>query len=239
MERNATHTFPEWTEVALPERVPLLLFRQGQVALILGTVGTPWTAWKPYEPSPQAFSPRTTYQKPLPAVGFAKSVVDAPERSSRQSSPLSPRPGPTGSSARAPRRTSWKSARGTAFQLIVVIPPGRESRTLLSTSDGAVGVPVQMPPVQPSPSVQATPSLHAVPSGAAGFEQLPVPELHVPATWHWSLAVHTTGFDPAQTPAWHVSVWVHRLPSLHAVPFGAAGFEQVPVPELHVPATWH
>ena len=51
--------------------------------------------------------------------------------------------------------------------------------------------------------------------------------------------MHTTGFDPVHTPVWHVSVCVHALPSLHAVPFGAAGFEQAPVPELHVPATWH
>ena len=48
--------------------------------------------------------------------------------------------------------------------------------------------------------VHALLSLHAVPFGAAGFEQLPVPELHVPATWHWSLGVHTTGFDPVHTP---------------------------------------
>jgi hypothetical protein len=31
--------------------------------------------------------------------------------------------------------------------------------------------------------------------------------------------VQTTGFAPVQTPAWHVSAWVHALPSLQLVPF--------------------
>ena len=96
---------------------------------------------------------------------------------------------------------------------------------------------MQTPVWHVSVCVHRSPSLHAVPSGAVGFEQ-PVAGLHVPATWHWSLAVHTTGFVPVHTPVWHVSVWVHRLPSLHAVPFGAVGFEQ-PVAGLQVPATWH
>jgi hypothetical protein len=51
--------------------------------------------------------------------------------------------------------------------------------------------------------------------------------------------VHVTGFEPAQVPLWHVSVCVHALPSLQAVPFDAVGFEQVPVDGLQVPATWH
>ena len=29
---------------------------------------------------------------------------------------------------------------------------------------------------------------------------------HVPAAWHWSDAVHVTGFEPAQLPATHWSV---------------------------------
>lgn len=78
-----------------------------------------------------------------------------------------------------------------------------------------------------------------VPSASAGFEHVPVLGLHVPALWHWSSAVHVTGFDPVQTPVWHVSVCVHALPSLHVVPFDAVGFEHVPVEGLHVPATWH
>lgn len=63
--------------------------------------------------------------------------------------------------------------------------------------------------------VQASPSLHTVPLGAGGLEQAPVAGLHVPATWHWSPGVHTTGFDPAQTPPWQASFLVQALPSLH------------------------
>jgi hypothetical protein len=47
------------------------------------------------------------------------------------------------------------------------------------------------------------------------------------------------GFVPAQTPAWQVSLSVHRLLSLHGAPFGFAGSEQIPVAGLQVPATWH
>ena len=77
--------------------------------------------------------------------------------------------------------------------------------------------------------MQALPSLHAVPFARAGFEQVPFAGLHVPAEWHWSSAVHVTGFDPVQTPAWHESVCVHAFPSLHVVPFVRAGLEQTPV----------
>ena len=87
--------------------------------------------------------------------------------------------------------------------------------------------------------MHALPSLHAVPFGFAGFEQTPVPGPHVPALWHASLAVHTTGFAPEHVPDWQVSVWVHPFPSLHAVPFAARGFEQNPVSGLHVPTVWH
>jgi hypothetical protein len=51
--------------------------------------------------------------------------------------------------------------------------------------------------------------------------------------------VQTTGFDPVQAPAWHVSVCVHALPSLHDVPSAFAGFTQAPVAWSHVPAAWH
>ena len=49
--------------------------------------------------------------------------------------------------------------------------------------------------------------------------------------------MHITGFEPVQTPLWQVSVCVQGLPSLHAVPFPAFGFEQLPFAGLHVPAT--
>jgi len=40
-------------------------------------------------------------------------------------------------------------------------------------------------------------------------------------------------------PAWHESVSVQRLPSLQDVPSAFAGFEQVPLAGLQVPAVWH
>ena len=100
-------------------------------------------------------------------------------------------------------------------------------------------VPAQTPPVQTSVVVLGLPSSHVVPFVAFGFEHTPVAGLHVPATWHWSSAVQVTGFDPVQVPDWQVSLWVQRFPSVQVVPSFAAGFEQTPVPGLHVPATWH
>ena len=62
---------------------------------------------------------------------------------------------------------------------------------------------VHAPPWQVSVCVQPLPSLQAVLFAAAGFEHAPVLVVHVPAAWHWSLAVQVTGFDPVQTPPWH------------------------------------
>jgi hypothetical protein len=87
--------------------------------------------------------------------------------------------------------------------------------------------------------VQASPSEHAVPFGAGGLEHAPVEGLQLPASVHWLEAAQTTGFDPTQLPDSHWSVWAHALPSLQLVPFVAVGFEQTPVDESHVPATWH
>src|SRR3989442_1639289 len=99
--------------------------------------------------------------------------------------------------------------------------------------------PVQIPDSQVSVCEQASPSLHDVPFGAMGFEQRPVAGLQIPATWHASLAVQTTGFEPVQIPEWHVSVWVHLFRSLHEIPSGARGFEHRPVAGLQVPTRWH
>ncbi|HXU04619.1 MAG TPA: hypothetical protein VN903_26840 [Polyangia bacterium] len=68
--------------------------------------------------------------------------------------------------------------------------------------------------------MQLLPSLHDVPFALAGFEQAPVCMLHVPASWHWSCALQVIGFDPTHAPPWQVSVCVHGLASLHAVPLG-------------------
>ncbi len=99
--------------------------------------------------------------------------------------------------------------------------------------------PVQLPLWQVSVRVQALPSLQAVPLLAFGLEHRPVAVLQVPAVWHWSEAVQTTGLAPVQVPLWQVSVWVQALPSLHAVPLLAFGLEHWPVAVSQVPATWH
>jgi len=51
-----------------------------------------------------------------------------------------------------------------------------------------------------SPVVQALPSLQALPLIFTGFEHVPVVREQVPATWHWSEAVQTTGLPPVHTP---------------------------------------
>src|SRR2546422_2604214 len=101
-----------------------------------------------------------------------------------------------------------------------------------------MAAPLHTPALQVSAAVQALPALQAVPLATSGFEQAPVSGLQVPAMWHWSGAGQTT-VVPRQTPAWQLSAVVQALPSLHAMPFGAGGFEQVPVAGLHVPARWH
>jgi hypothetical protein len=58
------------------------------------------------------------------------------------------------------------------------------------------------------------------------LEHVPVDGLQVPATWQASLAVQVTGLAPLHTALWQVSVWVHALPSLQAVPFDFG--EQIP-----------
>jgi len=61
-------------------------------------------------------------------------------------------------------------------------------------------VPVHVPLWHESVCVHALLSLHVVPFAATGFEQMPVEGLHVPAAWHWSEAVHVTGFAPEHVP---------------------------------------
>src|SRR5438093_12174849 len=69
--------------------------------------------------------------------------------------------------------------------------------------------------------------------------QVPVAGSQVPAVWHWSEAVHTTGFVPTQAPATQASVCVHALPSVQGVPSAWAGLVQAPVAGSQVPAVWH
>src|SRR3989454_15385 len=97
-------------------------------------------------------------------------------------------------------------------------------------------VPRQAPAAQVSVCVQALPSSQGTPSALAGLLQVPVAGLQVPAVWHWSEAVHTTGFVPTQAPAWQVSVCVQSLPSSQGAPLDLAGLLQAPVAGLQVPA---
>lgn len=95
--------------------------------------------------------------------------------------------------------------------------------------------PVQVPAWQLSLLVHALPSLHVTPFVFGGFVQAPA--VQIPASWHWSLAVHASGAPPLQVPAWHASLTVQTSLSLHVVPSVLTGLLQTP-PE-HVPALWH
>src|SRR2546430_17402499 len=94
-----------------------------------------------------------------------------------------------------------------------------------------------MPAWQVSICVQASPSEQAVPSAWFGLEHVPLAGSQIPATWHWSSAVQTTGFAPMQLPAWQVSVWVQASPSAQALPSALFGLEQGPAAGSQTPAT--
>ena len=85
--------------------------------------------------------------------------------------------------------------------------------------------PRQTPAAHTSDVVQPLPSSQEVPSVSAGFEHAPVEVLQVPAEWHWSEAVQTTGV-PVHVPLWQLSPVVQGFPSLQAVPsaWPAQGF---------------
>src|SRR5207249_3635517 len=100
-------------------------------------------------------------------------------------------------------------------------------------------MPTQMAASQASVRVQALPSSQPVPSGLAGLLQTPDAGLQMPAVWHWSAAVHTTGLAPTQAPASQVSVRVQALPSSHGAPLSLAGLLQPPEAGLQTPAVWH
>jgi hypothetical protein len=99
--------------------------------------------------------------------------------------------------------------------------------------------PVQAPVWHVSVCVHPFPSLQVVPSGLAGLEQAPVVGLHVPALWHASSALHTTGLAPVHVPAWQVSVCVHASPSWHGDPLAFGTLEQSPVAGSQAPASLH
>lgn len=97
--------------------------------------------------------------------------------------------------------------------------------------------PTQAPSTHVSVLVHAFPSLQVVPSTAEGSLQTPVTGLHVPGTWHWLLAVQTSGV-PAQVPVVHTSFSVQAFPSLQLTPLGLSGLSHNPVRKLHVPGSW-
>src|SRR5882724_2225179 len=95
--------------------------------------------------------------------------------------------------------------------------------------------PTKAPAAQVFFCVQALPSSHGAPLGLGGLLHTPDAGLQTPAVWHWSAAVHTTGFAPAQGPASQMSVCVQALPSSHGAPSSLAGLLQTPDAGLQTP----
>jgi hypothetical protein len=85
---------------------------------------------------------------------------------------------------------------------------------------------MQVPPMHVPPG-------HGVPSVALGFEHFPVVGAHVPATWHASSGVHTTGFVPVHAPAMQTWLWKQGSPLGHAVPSGSLDHAVVEVEGVH------
>ena len=82
--------------------------------------------------------------------------------------------------------------------------------------------PVQVPLWQVSVWVHAFPSLQAVPFVATGSSTRPC-RLQVPAVWHWSLAVHVTGFAAGAGPALARVGLRARVPVVAGVPSAFVG----------------
>ena len=85
--------------------------------------------------------------------------------------------------------------------------------------------------------VHALPSEQVVPLGRGEASHASDVSLQTPVL-HWSVCAEQSRAVPGvQAPLWQVSLTEQNWPSEQVVPFGAAGFEQAPVPVLHVPAT--
>jgi hypothetical protein len=87
-----------------------------------------------------------------------------------------------------------------------------------------------LPPVKHPPAMH-TPFVQGAPSCLLTLTHDPFAGLQRP-TSHSEGDGQTTGV-PLQTPAWHVSICVHALPSSHAAPAGVAGL--VHSGKAHVP----
>src|SRR2546428_464297 len=118
----------------------------------------------------------------------------------------------------------------------MLVPAARPSLVAFPTP---VRSPTQAPAWQVSLCVHALASLQLVPLGLAGLLQAPDAGLQTPAVWHWSAAVHTTGFGPKQMPAAHGSVRVQAAPSSLGAPLSLAGVLQAPDGGLQPAAVWH
>src|SRR5207249_4057556 len=180
-----------------------------------------------------------------PACGSQVSWVHTTQSSQSSGVPFTHSP-VVGSQVSAPSQTSpllqsrmrWLQMCCSTSQLSVV-------QRLLSSQSASVlqqpptGGPPHAPLEHASGLVQASPSSQGVSLALAGLEQVPVAGSQVPAVWHWSEAVQTTGLVPVHTPLSQVSVWVQASPSLQAVPLVFGGVEHTPVLVSQVPASWH
>src|SRR2546425_54302 len=99
--------------------------------------------------------------------------------------------------------------------------------------------PTQAPSWQESLWVQASPSEQALPSAWFGLEHVPLAGSQIPATWHWSSAVQTTGFAPPQTPVLFNDTAAPESSSLSVHDALRIWLEQVPFAGSQTPATWH
>ena len=81
------------------------------------------------------------------------------------------------------------------------------------------------------------PSEQVVPLGRGEASHASEVSLQTPML-HWLVCAEQSRAGPAvHVPAWHVSLTEQNSPSLHVVPLGALGFEQVPEAGLQTPAT--
>jgi|SRR5580692_8238431 hypothetical protein len=80
-------------------------------------------------------------------------------------------------------------------------------------------VPVQVPLTQLYVSHKfGLVTVHDPPVTGVEAVHNPLPDWHVPGVLH-ALAEHVTGFEPVQTPAWHVYVCSHSFEPGQLVPF--------------------
>jgi hypothetical protein len=89
--------------------------------------------------------------------------------------------------------------------------PGFEGHVYLLTS-------LHDPPEHLLAVVQASSSSQEIPLAEAASNTQPVAGLHE-STVHTLPSLQTFMGPPLQNPFWHVSPWVHTLPSSHEAPF--------------------